>query len=103
MKQIKTIGKSNKKRKRKTLTRGYAEPFVSVFYFGRGRRTWSCLSARSVLLLCRGLYRKPASFDTQFYGFLSSDIQIKKKPQALLLVYFLIIILLTSAVSSYLL
>ena len=32
--------------------------------FGRGRRTWSRLPARSALLLRRGLHRRPAPLDT---------------------------------------
>ena len=34
------------------------------FCFGRGRRTWSRLPARSALLLRRGLHRRPAPLDT---------------------------------------
>ena len=37
---------------------------IRFIFYGRGRRTWSRLPARSALLLRRGLHRRPAPLDT---------------------------------------
>ena len=37
---------------------------IRFIFYGRGRRTWSRLPARSALLLRRGLHRRPAPLGT---------------------------------------
>ena len=52
------------------------------FYYGRGRRIRSRLPARSVLLLRRGLHRRPAPLDTLRVPLKSNHLHKLKRKRA---------------------
>ena len=70
-----------------------------LFLFGRGRRTWSRLPARSALLLRRGLHRRPAPLGTRFWS--SSGGFIFGAYYCYLVLYSLLICLLWTIICQF--